>query len=398
MDRIKKARACPICNRNNSSPLFSMKLRGFDSSSHPLESNLAECLHCGFVFNDQLANIESLSLFYSDTNFYFTESSFGTGGADWARYEKYLSSLQPFTNTNFRIADIGCGKGGFIKFLIGRGFDGSCGVELDKRLISIAKEDNIPVLEGKASKLPFTDSSFDLLFYTHVFEHLWDLDDSIQEARRCLRDEGLIFIEVPNASSYSAARVFDFYWLAMAEHINHFNRFFLEALMTRHGFECVLSIEDIVPYNNPNFGYPSLRMLFKKSKSRTLVYQCFSHKKALADPIREHIAEEERRISFRKKTLDRFAASSDVYFWGIGMEFFILASSTNILNCNIAALLDKNTVKHSLTVDGFSVLPPEHLRDVSDDALVGLTSIFHKNEMLAFLKGISFKGKVISLC
>ena len=62
------------------------------------------------------------------------------------------------------------------------------GFDLDFRLV-----------EGTV--LPFDDDSFDAVVYTHVIEHVGGRDDQhghLSEIRRVLRDEGVLYLAVPN--------------------------------------------------------------------------------------------------------------------------------------------------------------------------------------------------------
>jgi len=63
--------------------------------------------------------------------------------------------------------------------------------------------------------------------------------------------------------------------------------------------------------------------------------------------------------------------------------------------CNIKSLVDKSTFKQTKTVNGLPIISPENLRYISSDASVVLTSAFHADAMLEFLKEIAFAGEVI---
>lgn len=49
--------------------------------------------------------------------------------------------------------------------------------------------------DGK--KIPFENERFDVVFSTEVFEHVEDLDNTINEIRRVLKNEGTLLISVP---------------------------------------------------------------------------------------------------------------------------------------------------------------------------------------------------------
>lgn len=393
---MQNKRSCPICHSCNSKMMVSFNLKTFDGYNLPLNVQVSECKVCGFVFNDQAIDEQTLNQFYTKENFYYSESSYGTGGADLARYQKYLEFLDPFIHYDGVIVDIGCGKGQFVKYLIDNGFPNACGVDLDKSLVSIATKQGIPVYEGSAFNLSLQTNSINLLIYTNVFEHLLNLDDTIQEVIRYLNYEGLLFIEVPDAAKYSKSRIFDFFWLSTIEHINHFSREYLEGMMKNNGFDMIVTSETIMPYNNPQYGYPSLRMLFQKNRNNHAVLNQFIYNGALRNEMQVHIKREKKFLARHRNIINHLVNSqTKLYVWGIGREFFILASLTDLLSCNIQALIDKNPDKHQMTVDGIKIYHPDYLKLAGKNSTVLLTSVFNKIQMQEYLSNISYEGSVL---
>lgn len=395
---MKKNRNCPICESFNSKPIMSFVLKNFDNVKFPLSIQISECLDCGFVFNNNKINEKSFNEFYTKDNFYYTENSFGTGGKDISRYETYVECLMPYLNSKSIIVDVGCGKGQLVKYLIDKGFTNACGVELDKRMVEIAAQQRIPVHQGTASDLLLKVNSVDLLIYTHVFEHLWDLDYGIEQAKICLKNNGFIFVEVPNAPNYSQAGVFDFFWLSMPEHINHFSDYYLEMLMAKHGFKKITTIKAIVSYNNSSYSYPSLKMLFQKNTTELKAFKKVEHNAELRNKIDSYIKNENKKILEHQFFINKLVGSkANIFVWGIGIEFFILSTFTELLNCNIAAFIDKNPAKQKMSVNGKRIAAPECLKRATPESVVLLTSVFNKESMKEYLREISFNGKVLSI-
>jgi hypothetical protein len=90
-------------------------------------------------------------------------------------------------------------------------------------------------------------------------------------------------------------------------------------------------------------------------------------------------------------------SKTNLFVWGIGIEFFILSTFTDLLDCNILALIDKNSDKQGMSVNGKVIVSPEHLKQATSDSVVLLTSVFNKKQMQDYLSEISFNGKVLSL-
>ncbi|NVN52770.1 class I SAM-dependent methyltransferase [Mycolicibacterium hippocampi] len=58
--------------------------------------------------------------------------------------------------------------------------------------------DDFELQVGSVLDLPFADSSFDIVFYHHVIEHVSDPAASLRELARVLRPNGFIYIGTPN--------------------------------------------------------------------------------------------------------------------------------------------------------------------------------------------------------
>ena len=351
---------------------------------------------CGFIYNDDEINENTLDSFYKKENFYYSEGSFGTGGNDLCRYDDYVTFLAPYLEQSNVIVDVGCGKGQLVKYLIDHGFVNASGIEPDKRMVEIAVNNGIPVTEGSALRLALNPHSADLMIYTHVFEHLLDPDDIIRHAEKCLKPDGMLFIEVPDASQYSKARVFDFFWLATVEHINHFNNHYLELLLANQGFKMIAKSEMLMPYNNPSYSYPSLKMLFQKNGNMKRKPCRTGYNEQLRDEIVRHIEDENYFLADHRQIVNELKHSDiSLYVWGIGREFFVLSSFTDLMQCNIQALLDKNKDKQGKTVGGINIVSPEHLEKAGKNSAVLITSVFNKFPMRDYLREISYGGSVL---
>ncbi len=118
-----------------------------------------------------------------------------------ARYGIVTETVGALSSPSWRALDVGCGDG----FLMGRlspllrwvvGIDSeSRGVELaSARLEPFA---NCRVLGASSYRLPFRDSSFDLVTCTDVIEHLNSLEAALSEITRVLDPGGHLVLTTP---------------------------------------------------------------------------------------------------------------------------------------------------------------------------------------------------------
>src|SRR5690606_2448910 len=114
------------------------------------------------------------------------------------------------------------------------------GVEVDDAARKIATDSyQLDVVSPQEMK-NIPNASLDTITLWHVLEHLYNVENYIQEFKRVLTDDGTLFIAVPNASSYDAQK-YKAYWSAydLPIHLYHFTPKDIKALFTKNGFELV---------------------------------------------------------------------------------------------------------------------------------------------------------------
>lgn len=104
-----------------------------------------------------------------------------------------------------RILEIGCGDGFYLHLLINLGIKSLkvTGVDIDENALNSARENlkdkNVKLINADVMKrLPFGDNSFDKIIMSEVCEHLSDDVKGLKEAKRVLRNEGILVVTVPN--------------------------------------------------------------------------------------------------------------------------------------------------------------------------------------------------------
>ncbi|HEY6120535.1 MAG TPA: methyltransferase domain-containing protein [Pyrinomonadaceae bacterium] len=119
-----------------------------------------------------------------------------------------------------QILDVGCGTGANLEMLAH--FGETQGVDVSSDALNFCRERGLQnVREGEAEKLPFADSSFDLVTALDVVEHLDDDRAGLGEMFRVLRPNGRALLFVP---------AFMFLWGVQDDVSNHRRRYTLSTL------------------------------------------------------------------------------------------------------------------------------------------------------------------------
>lgn len=160
--------------------------------------------------------------------------------------EKQFRQLNQFSplSHKMKILDAGCGFGYFTAYALKKSYD-TWGYEVDKelamigrRLLKINSQNPSRIKFVQGQKLPYKDKVFDFINLHFVLDYVSDVPALISELVRILKDDGQIFIIVPNyRCCYSPVYMAIFLpWLPLAINKSYFrfikrpNTQFLESL------------------------------------------------------------------------------------------------------------------------------------------------------------------------
>ncbi len=239
---------CTICGGNDFQQISTKDRYG-------LYYPVVICKKCGLCFTnprmnqssyDQFYNIEYRSLYSSsgDATDLFFKNQYKHGRKICRLVSRYLPSSR--TLKGLIVLEVGCGAGGILKYFQEQG---SCiyGVDLGEKYIDYGRtKHNLNLTAGTIKDLP-NNIAPDLVIYSHVLEHVLDPTNELSQVRSILKDDGILYVEVPGINNLSAYEL-DFLRYLQNAHVFHFSLSSLTNLLSLNNFQLAWGNEKIKLY------------------------------------------------------------------------------------------------------------------------------------------------------
>jgi 2-polyprenyl-3-methyl-5-hydroxy-6-metoxy-1,4-benzoquinol methylase len=237
----EKLEICPACKSSKISNHFISKDYVVSGESFAL----SHCDSCDLVFTNPRPLEEFIGKYYNSDNYiphtkkvnvlnfiYRIIRSINSG--------RKVGIINQLSEKGI-ILDVGCGTGEFLAACKKDGWDIS-GIEPADAANSIAMQNlGINILK-KISDFE-KDNTFDIITFWHVLEHIYDIHDTLEAAKRVLKKGGKILIALPNIDSYDS-KLFREYWAAIdvPRHLYHFNQNSFIRLAKEHNLKLIETI------------------------------------------------------------------------------------------------------------------------------------------------------------
>lgn len=165
---------------------------------------LVTCRDCGLIFLNPRPSWEAIRKRYGPNQYNYL-----VGGKKYINSEKEMvrRNLQTVQSIEAlhkvgKLLEVGSATGYFLKAAKIRGWE-VYGVEICKKGVEYSKREfGIITFFGTLKEANFPSKFFDVIVMYHTLEHLIDPLATLKEAKRILKDDGLVHISVPNISCW----------------------------------------------------------------------------------------------------------------------------------------------------------------------------------------------------
>lgn len=227
--------SCPICDSDDNRETIRSKDFRYNISDETF--SVVKCDNCGFFFlNPRPLKLEVFKFYPSA--FHQKDSSFF-----YKLIEPYFKIAQKSTINLLKkykkvgkSLDIGCGTGGFVMAMLQNGFD-AWGIEPNSEAGNFT--DNCltqRIFYKELKDCHFLEKTFDIITCFQSLEHIYDLNELLSGVRRVLKDDGLLYICVPDTNFFEFKMFGGYsYNLEVPRHLYFFTKRSVNDLLLRNG-------------------------------------------------------------------------------------------------------------------------------------------------------------------
>lgn len=362
-------RFCPICSCSEKILLYKQNFNNKVISL--MESyDVVVCKDCGFVYADNIPSQDDFNNYYAVSSKYeFTYKDGVVSNEYINHFTKIVNFLiSHINNKNARILDIGCSTGGLLSIFKLNGYSNLLGIDPSPSCVKTTRKlYNIKATVNNISNFN-TNEKFDLIILSAIFEHLVDFGSSMQKIRSSLKDQGLLFIEVPDAERFDLYISAPFQQFS-TEHINYFSQYSIANLLSKFSFKIIeiqqnenklnLTIDPgifILSRKTDENNFEIIRDDICELKIRNYIFQCSKIDLKIKKIIQE-------KLSNLKK----------IIVWGVGTHTQRLLGSGLELS-KILFFVDSNIRYIGKKLNGIEIKSPSDIKEKEIPILISTYS------------------------
>jgi SAM-dependent methyltransferase len=296
---------CYLCGGSESSPFITAE---DDLTGKPGRFTFVTCARCGLRYQNPRLTVEHIKSYYDDEYIaHRKKKDWGvlTGFFNWAmdrhdRQKDKIISRYVALDSHSDVLDVGCAVGTFLQKMRSRYGARATGVDF-KDLSASRSLEGVDFRCGLFYEQDFGDKRFDLVTMWHFLEHDYDPMRTLATARRLLKPDGCLVIEVPRLDS-TTFRLYGDRWpgLQAPQHTVLYDRTTFLLAMDKAGLDVV----EYLPYGAfPAFFYFFAGAAFKLLRGKGLNLSRAIYPYFLGQILLSPVLAFERQLNFAMQTV-----------------------------------------------------------------------------------------------
>ncbi len=359
-------RTCPVCGGLGSRMLFHQSFVQLSDIRLLDGYYVVVCAQCGAGFADDIPEQVTLTDYYRELSKYDYNDRANQRRSVDQRFVDTADTLQGMVpHGDSRILEIGSASGELLGVLSQRGFLRAVGVDPSPGCCRAARElYGVESHVGTIFDLPDLGEPQDFLILVGVMEHIRDTVVAVRQIHRLLGLDGRAYIEVPDASRFTAGSDAPFQEFSV-EHVNFFSVRSLTNLLVMNGFRTV-ETGRAVRYLN-DVAVPVAYGCYEKASASGAIVRDTETEPAL----RTYITEGSREDAHIRAQIEHAIGPQErIIVWGVGTHTQRLLASGGLDPAKIALFVDSNPKYQQQRLLGIPVVAPEQVRERSESILI----------------------------
>jgi hypothetical protein len=228
---------CNLCKGKSLLTIYSQNIdykqpwfKFIEPCNFPLLIEGKLCRSCGWIFKNFVYDSDELSRLYNfDENVISAEAEILADKNAKYRGLRIFQTVEPWLPSEGKVLDVGGRNGELMQTILEKGFkvtvlDMDAGSPISPLILKI-----------RSPFLAWNEDKYDLVTMSHVLEHTESPGDFLVHARKLMKKDGIIFIEVPSEliTCLIKRHVGDH------RHLSYFTRETLRAYLKSSGFNCL---------------------------------------------------------------------------------------------------------------------------------------------------------------
>ena len=234
--------SCPVCSNRNCNKSLTCK----DNLVSAESFSIYNCKKCNFSFTQDFPSEDVVGRYYEAEDYVsHTDTQAGIINKLYHRAREIaLNSKTKLVHKYSAVKtgtllDIGCGTGYFMRNLCKKKWLVT-GIEKSEAVRKYAHEKFGLNMQDSDYLFNIPDQTKDIITMWHVLEHVERLNETMQTLHRILKNDGTVFIALPNKDSVDA-HYYKENWAAydVPRHLWHFSPTDFEQFATKHKFKLI---------------------------------------------------------------------------------------------------------------------------------------------------------------
>ena len=394
----KMIRRCPICNNEYGEVYKTIKMKLPQDVKLPDEYDVVTCENCGFAYADVDATQDTYNTYYACNNMYSADAALKEKIVDIIADERELF-FENNISKNAKILDMGCGSGALLTKLKRKGFDKLFGIDPSQESIEVVQKHEINVQRGNVfDEIPRElVHSFDIVCFTAVLEHVYELNRCIEQLQGYLTKGGLIYLSVPSVEEFGKKyRPLAHY--CNHEHINYFSSVSLDNLMRQHGFDVYLQQpKEYDGEDSKNEHEMDISCLYRYvgKEVKSEIKKDYIGRKSILNYLE---LEKENETKIYNKILDFIMRRQQkIIIWGTGAYTLQIIANIPQLSERILFFVDSNPLKIWKKIVGKEIVASSNIMKIGREYPIIICAIRGAKDIEKMLHEMNIENEYIVL-